>query len=97
MLFQANDRDRPPTPTHNQQQNPKPQAMLGAVPLLVLVAAALLLSTTPTTSAFKLPLRMVGDSRPGQQVRAGGRMAWFGSVDRFERAELCRAVKNVCV
>lgn len=75
MLFQAND--RPPTPTHN----PKPQAMLGAVPLLVLVAAALLLSTPPITSAFKLPLRMVGDSRPGQQVCAGGWGAkWRGSV-----------------
>lgn len=40
--------------------------MLGALPLLAL-AAALLLSAT-TITAFKLPLRMVGDSRPGQQV-----------------------------
>jgi hypothetical protein len=43
------------------------QAMLGALPLLL----ALLLAGVSTTAAFKLPLRMVGDSRKGQQVRIG--------------------------
>lgn len=38
--------------------------MLGAVPLLL----ALLLAGLSTTAAFKLPLRMVGDGRKGQQV-----------------------------
>jgi hypothetical protein len=44
------------------------QAMLGALPLAVVMVALALLAATPGTTAFKLPLRMVGDSRKGQQV-----------------------------
>lgn len=71
------------------------QAMLGALPLLAATAAAALLVvllSASTTDAFKLPLRMVGDSRPGQQVggsvlcvsvngrrkEGGGRVDWIG-------------------
>lgn len=60
--------------------------MLGALPLLVLFAAALLRTTT---TAFKLPLRMVGDSRPGQQVRSDG---VIGSIYFWLRQS-----RNVCI